>query len=250
MLDRRCFLAGTAGLAIAAKIERARATPPSVGELPNVLGRPTSAANDSNHPIAPERVIVLDKGNCRRSALAQDRSLRAELAKPICLNRGHDRPLDYCQLSEAKLDPILQIMDVMAGYYRSPQLHARWSRGLACREALGSTGLGRGFALVHQFQDDAAVQTRNDHTDWWLILSPTGTDWSSFDGEPVFGMLAQAFPAPHSSGMGLRLRAWYLATVVGHQVGASPGWPHIARLSRPHAARIVNRAIHTALSSI
>ncbi|HEX7378726.1 MAG TPA: hypothetical protein VF278_16515 [Pirellulales bacterium] len=250
MLDRRCFLAGAAGLTLAAKIEQARATPPSVGELPNVLGRPTSTANDSSHPIAPERVIVLDKGNCRGPALAQHPSLRAELAKPICLNRGHDRPLDYCQLPEAKLDPVLQIMNVMAGYYRSPQLHVRWSRGLTCREALASTGLGRGFALVHQFQDDAAVQTRNDHIDWWLILSPTGIDWASFDGEPVFGMLAHVFPAPQSNAIGLRMRAWCPATVVGHQVGASLGWPHIARLSRPHAARVVNRAIHAALPCI
>jgi urease alpha subunit len=66
-------------------------------------------------------------------------------------------------------------------------------------------------------------------------------------------MIAHLFESAQSKGMGLRMRAWMLATMVGHQIGASPDghdWLRIARLDRSLAAMTVNSAIHSALPSV
>jgi hypothetical protein len=164
MLDRRCFVAGATGIALAGIIDRARAARLPANQLPDVLGRPRSPAADlSHHPIAPERVVVLrgDGGDCRPTR-KRNQMLRAALRKPFQVHDIGGRALGASQAPDDKLDCIFQVVEAMADYCESPHLYAGWSTGLARREALGSTGIGRGFALVHQFQDDAAVRLTNE----------------------------------------------------------------------------------------
>lgn len=253
MLNRRFFVAGAAGMALSGIAAAGRGDDGMpISQPVDVLGRPPSSALDQiRDPITPDRVVVIDRG---RDGQTSDRhkSLKAMLSRPYQVDGVGGQSLGPFQAPGGKLDTIFRMMGHMTHYYRTPRLFAKWSIGLARREGLGSTGVGRGFALIHQFQDDAPVQPKNGAVDWWLILFPSGVDWESFDGEPVFGMIAHVFrPRPFDS-LGLKMRAWMLATIVGQQIGASPagdGWSYIARLDRSHAARLVNAAIYSALPS-
>lgn len=152
-------------------------------------------------------------------------------------------PLGCHRVPESKLDPIFRLMRTMTDYYGVPHLFPTWATGLARREALGSTAIGQGLALVHQFQDDGFVKPKDGSVDWWLFLFPDGIEWEAMDNEPVFGMIAHVF-SPHLDSPGIKLRAWSLATCVGRNIVRSTGgldWARIASMDRPLAAQLVNR---------
>ncbi len=151
---------------------------------------------------------------------------------------------EQLDLSASKLDLIFRLMHVLSDYYRVPHLFPAWAIKLAKREALGSTGIGHGFGLLHQFQDDGLLQLMNPPVDWWLVLLPDGGEWDSGDHTPVFGMIGHVFPPHHMALPGLKMRAWELTTRVNWCVGREPdAWKRIANLDRMAAAQVVNRAI-------
>ena len=79
----------------------------------------------------------------------------------------------------------------MTGYYGVPQAFPSWTKALAKREALASTGMGFGFGYFYEFQDDEPLQLDTPPVDWWLFLFPDGADWQS--GEPVYGLFGHVF---------------------------------------------------------
>ena len=179
------------------ELERALADPRTL----DLLGRPASPSSirQSLHPVSPERVVVMADG-------------RPTMVEPECES-----------LSAAKLDVISRLMRVVTSYYHAPDLLPRWASGLAWREALGSTGSGNGFGLLHQFQDDGAVELRNAPVDWWLFLFPDGVDWAALDGKPVYGMLGHVFPPGHDQLAGLKLRVYEFTSRVGMEVARGAG---------------------------
>jgi hypothetical protein len=81
-------------------------------------------------------------------------------------------------------------MERLASHYGRPDLFVTWARTLWGREALGSTGVGLGLGLLHDFQAyQSTVRTDNDIVDWWLVLLPAGVDWRAIDDEPVYSMV-------------------------------------------------------------
>jgi mannitol/fructose-specific phosphotransferase system IIA component len=186
--------------------------------------------------------------------------LRANLSNPARLHRScglhnasaKDGRCAVCRytlsvtLPEAKLDLIFRLMHVLTAHYRAPHLFPKWVTMLAKREALGSTGLGHGFGLLHQFQDDGVVQLANASVDWWLVLFPGGIEWGALDDKPVFGMIGHVFSAHHLQLPGLKLRTWALASHLGKELG----WERVAQLDRRTAANVVNRATSSALQSV
>jgi hypothetical protein len=154
-------------------------------------------------------------------------------------------PIRTSVVPAGKLDLIFRLMQAVTDYYRVPHLPT-WAIELAKRETLGSSGVGRGFALLHQFQDDGLVQLRNPPVDWWLVLFPGGIEWGALDGNPVFGMIAHVFPPDPL--LGLKLQTWALTSHAVRDM-ASDDWAWISEADRMTAAQVVNRAILLALQS-
>src|SRR5262249_33602347 len=88
------------------------------------------------HPIAPERVVVLTEQRWSGDQHPLTQDLR---------ERFHGK------LSAEKVWWIVRLTTVLAGHYHVPV--ERWAVGMAKREALGSTDLGYGAGLLHEFQD-------------------------------------------------------------------------------------------------
>jgi hypothetical protein len=204
----------------------------------DVIGRPRtwSLVEKGQHPISPERVIVMKNGGGDGWS-SRDRHLEASIR--ASLNEQVD-------LSACKMDPIFRLMQVMTDYYRVRRLFPAWATNLAKRESLATTSMGYGFGLLHQFQDDGLLQLMNDPVDWWLVLFPDGIDWESIDDKPVFGMIGHVFPPRHMALPGLKCHAWELTARVGRCVAGETeidAWRLIARMDRITAAQVVNRAI-------
>jgi len=223
----------------------------------DVLGRPRfwPLVREGFHPISPERVIVIaDMGGdgwSGRDRRQEDR-LRASLSEPLDVISWCGSPIGRSHLAAEKLSLIFRLVRAMTDHYQAPHLFPGWATGLAKREALGSTGMGHGFGLLHQFQDDGLVRLTNAPVDWWLVLFPDGAEWESFDDQPVFGMIGHVFPAHHRDVPGLAMRTWELTyRVAGHVANSLDGgsWARIARMDRIAAARAVNRATLLALRS-
>lgn len=66
---------------------------------------------------------------------------------------------------------------------------------MLARERLGTTGIGRHFALVHDFQGckSPPVASVNGGVEWWLFLIPYGIDWHALDDRPVHLVLCPVF---------------------------------------------------------
>jgi hypothetical protein len=217
----------------------------------DLLGRPHSwsLVRDGLHPISPAQVIVMTEnggdGWSSRDRSLED-SLRESLAEPFDLHSWCDSSMGSYHvptiLPVGKLDLIFRLMRVMTDHYRVPNLFPKWATMLAKRETLGSTGMGHGFGLLHQFQDDGKVELANAPVDWWLVLFPGGIEWDAWDGKPVFGMIGHVFPPNHWNLPGLKLRVWELSSRAARGIDAE-AWEEIARVDRAAAARVVNRAI-------
>jgi hypothetical protein len=144
-------------------------------------------------------------------------------------------------LPEGKLDLIFRMMRVMTDHYRVPYLFPTWSKRMAEREALGSTGCGYGFGLLHQFQDDGIVGLDNYPVDWWMVIFPEGVDWDAYDDKPVYGMIGHVFP--HL--MPCFALGVYEKThrAVWEMKVAGITWERLAKVDRVTAARVVNQAV-------
>lgn len=158
-----------------------------------MLGVPRrwSLVREGFHPVAPDRVVVLDDADLRRF-----RSRHRGLKKRFC--RQEDRWRERCRekgwtadrLPAEKLDLCVGLMETMASHYWRSDLFQRWADMLWRREQLGSTGIGYGFGGLHDFQASGTqVETANGIADWWLVLLPGGIEWHALDGEPVHYMV-------------------------------------------------------------
>jgi hypothetical protein len=174
---------------------------------------------------------------------------------------GDQHPLtqDLCErfhgkLSAEKVGWIVRLTTVLADHYRIAV--ERWAVGLAKREALGSTGLGHGAGLLHQFQDFLDRPSQDCHianapVDWWLFLFPEGIDWDDYDGCPVYGMIGHVF---ESLEPGLQLPAYCLTTDAARAVAWTgkemdpTAWQRLSALDRISAACRVNAAVLGCLS--
>lgn len=274
MLDRRSFIRNSTSLALAAI--------PAEGQSPerplchnknewvvarckslDFLGRPRSWSHvrDGLYPISPERVVVLTErgGDCSVGRdRTQENSVRDALGDPAklhatCMERQNEPVVagNWCEvcrypwtvtLPEGKLELIFRLIQALTIHYQVPHLFPRWATGVARREALASTGMGRGFALLHQFQDDGLVQLTNPPVDWWLGMFPEGINWNGMANDPVFGIIGHIFPSNHAYLPGLKMQTWELTECVGRKL-ESDAWRKAARLDRLSAAQTINREI-------
>lgn len=206
MIDRRLFLNSVLGLAFGGlgSTDRPGGDPPRsqpTDDLAdrqyladvaacnmNVFGIPRrrSLVERGLHPVAPERVIVIDDAALRRFRSSRHTLKHRFREEGACwLKRWPNTP----PLPSAKLDLSVALMDQLTAYYQRPELFGKWSRTLWRRELLGSTGFGRGLGLLHDFQCDTTVRTDNGVVDWWLVLLPGGVDWQALDDRPVHYMV-------------------------------------------------------------
>jgi mannitol/fructose-specific phosphotransferase system IIA component len=261
LLNRRSFLHSSifSGLGFSGLVAADPAVPSPPSQLPDselalaeyertiaslssldLLGRPRSwsLVRQGLHPISPERVVVVTERGGDGWA-SRDRKREARLWERLA----------YLGLRAGKFDQILGLMQVVTSHYQAPHLFETWATGLARREALGSTGMGYGFGLLHQYQDDGDVRLVNAPVDWWMVLFPKGVDWGAFDGESVYAMLGHVFPSYHARLPALRLMAYELTSRVGLAVARigqdfdPTAWRRIAAMDRISAARTVNMAI-------
>lgn len=251
MLNRRSFLhwTGTAGLGLSTtqpilSAEKPSGDPPlfpndfeqSVAGLRSfdAIGRPTSwnLVRERLHPISPERVMVITENG-------GDGQHRVEA--PL-----HSELLEESNLTQSKLDLISRLMHVMSDHSGASESCLSWATTLVKREALASTGMGYGFGLLHQFQNDDVVKLTNPPVDWWLILFPEGIEWDALDGEPVYGMIGHVFVRNPYRIPGSSIRVWELASRVVQKIADDEGkdaWQRIAQMDRITAAQFVNARI-------
>src|SRR5262245_46953995 len=214
MIDRRDFFRRTCGMATGlgvtaprqgdpnertARGEPAGPLDPALAEYERtlaaadrfeLLGLPRSwwVVRQGFHPVAPERVVIVRPGTHDWSNDPRTRELRAALVQKVqrwrlhwdsTLAPGRDpEPLPgYWQV---KLDTIFRIIDHLSTHYQAPEHFPVLARNMALREALGSTGIGRHLALLHDFQSGGTksgpLATTNGLLDWWLFLFPEGVD--------------------------------------------------------------------------
>lgn len=212
---------------------------------PKIIGMPRTSAlvTQGFHPIAPNRVIVLDP-----EAIAQFDSENAELLRLLADDEAaRARRTGWRSLPTEKLNLIAGLTARMAEHYARPELARQWARNLASREAIGSTGLGDGFALPHEFQSrGTSVRTDNGIADWWLILLPGGVDWRALDDKPVYYMVCPVMEKVEPCSV-----LWPLSGITRgiNSLTASEGFEprdwvnRMVALGPPAAAREVNRLL-------
>jgi mannitol/fructose-specific phosphotransferase system IIA component (Ntr-type) len=177
----------------------------------DLLGRPRTESSilQGRFPLAPERVLTIPPAP---AVGVEELGRWEEIA-------AHYSPL----MPRVKVHALVDVMANLAAHYNPARFTRTWTRGLIQREALGSTGIGRGFALVHQFQARESVPVAHPPVDWWLILCPAGIEWEALDGQPVYGMFAHVFADRDHPGLELRVfeKACRLAREVDWQALAS-----------------------------
>jgi mannitol/fructose-specific phosphotransferase system IIA component (Ntr-type) len=211
MIDRRHFLGSVVGLTLGDRaVLASAANDPHHPRLPDdllhrryladlaacdlrMLGVPRrrSVIEAGHHPVTPDRVLILDNADlrCLRS---RHRGLKKRF------RRQEDRWRDRCgekgwtadPLPAEKLDLCVGLMERLTSHYLRSDLFERWAEMLWKREQLGSTGIGYGFGVLHDYQASGTrVETANGIADWWLVLLPGGIEWQALDGEPVHYMV-------------------------------------------------------------
>lgn len=211
MIGRRHFLSTVAGLAIGGPsvLVSAANDPhhPLLADDPahrqyladmagcdmRALGVPrrSSLVEEGYHPVAPDRVVILDDADLRRlrdrhRGIKRRFSWQEDRWRERCQEKGWTA----APLPAGKLDLCVGLMERLSSHYLRPDLFERWAETLWKREQLGSTGIGYGFGVLHDFQAyGTKVETANGIADWWLVLLPGGIDWHAFDGEPVHYMV-------------------------------------------------------------
>jgi hypothetical protein len=269
MIDRRTFLGSTLG-GLGLGIEGGVAGPQRVKPLPDnpipatlsgfeeyeqalassngleALGIPPSWSfvREGFHPLTPERSVIVppDAADPYRY-----RDLSEQLKERLVrFATWRDRPY-----SDNKLLLILWLMDLLTSYYRVPGYLEKWADTLAKREALGTTGVGHHFGLLHQFQTTGTVELRNHPVDWWLFLFPGGIDyWESLDEQPVHAMLGHVFAVPWGTTGRFVYRVLALAAQTARAVDQASSWVEVSRMDRISAARFVNRRAAEALAKV
>src|SRR5207245_1199153 len=108
-------------------------------------------------PIAPERVAILSSwGGHGHLVLGDPAGAEERMRQRFGANLFRQGKFPF---SFGKLEVIARLMDVLTQHYDVPHLFDAWMGALARREALASTGMGRHFGLLHQFQYEGKVST-------------------------------------------------------------------------------------------
>jgi hypothetical protein len=232
----------------------------AMNNLFDILGRPRSwsVVQQGFLPFAPERVLILEpwvlerpadrwRDEQRRILERMQRDAAAE--SPSCMN-GYRRRVAESGISSEKLGLILWLTNELTRYYAAPEAWHEWAYNMTFREALGTTAIGRHFAMPHQFQYDAAnyratpIKTVNAGLDWWMILIPNGTNhWESLDELPVHAMFLYIVSGPHSAGPGDQLRRLELGSRVERLFSwdVPNAFVELSQMDRVSAARQMNR---------
>jgi hypothetical protein len=190
-----------------------------------LLGRPRGDACilQGRFPITPERVLTLASTPVVTPEVAGTWEEVAQTCAP-----GTPR---------VKIHGMVDVMARIASNY-DPAVHTEaWTHGLIRRECLGSSAIGRGFALVHQFQSRGNVTVAQPPVDWWLILCEDGIEWDAQDGAPVHGMFAHVFAERDQPG--LELRVYEKSCRAARELD----WKALAALPPTEVARTVNRKL-------
>lgn len=272
IINRRTFLGAAGGIGLGSLTgivpttvaARASTRRPAPKPMPSDYEQVLATTADLNHlgcprswsvvrqgflPIAPERVLLLQPDHRHQHRDAGDewayehRSLRRRIGTKLAA-QGMLLPC-------VKLALCTRIAFELACFYRVPEAHGEdWAYRMACRESLGSTGLGGHIAIPHQYQAVGRVATSNANVDWWLILIPQGTyHWHSLDDQPVHLMFTCVFSHPISEHPGDELRSLCLLSQGLRNLDQeSPKFAlSVARMDRTSAARLVNRHVVLAM---
>ena len=150
---------------------------------------------------------------------------------------------------DEKLGLILRITGELTRYYAATEFWDDWAYRMACREWLGSTGIGLNVAVPHQFQVRGNVNTVNRPVDWWLILFPRGVNWNSLDDKPVHAMFTHVLSRPWQEEPELTMEAIGLLCVGLRSSGGArtSAFVELSRMDRVSAARLVNHHVVMAL---
>jgi hypothetical protein len=209
-LNRRSFFragmgigSGVAGggLCHRAQVARANAPAHSAGvqldeyerilattNLFDMLGRPRSwsVVQQRFLPVSPERVLIMELEHSADLWRDEQRRIRERMqedatAESPSSQNGYRRHAFRNGISPEKLGLILWLTNELTRYYAASEWWEQWAYNMTYREALGSTGVGRHFAMPHQYQYDAktyaatTIKTINAGLDWWMVLIPGGT---------------------------------------------------------------------------
>jgi hypothetical protein len=189
------------------------------------------------HPFHPRRIIVLPSGAALNYGIKCGRELRRELDEEIEQIVIKHRSAEY-PLPVEKVESTFWIMDRLTGHYRVPELFGPWVLGLVGRETIGSSALGGGSGLVHQFQEGDEIQVDCPPVDWWLFLFPDGIDWQDLGGDTVHALIGHVGRVPWGKSYGASLYpAWCLT---GSLVREVDDWRRVSRMGRIDAARHLN----------
>jgi mannitol/fructose-specific phosphotransferase system IIA component (Ntr-type) len=208
--NRRNFLGASLGLGlgIPTAMSATRDSGPMPSEYEEILAR-TQQLTYLGHPrswwtvrqgflpIAPERVLILEPTD---NPYYEDRGDRWTRRHRTARERLHNRLTERDALiPDEKQALIVRLTYELARYYNVLEFWEEWAFKMACREGLGSTGIGRHVAFPHQFQIFGAARTNNAYIDWWMVLLPGGTEcWEALDDEPVHVMFTHVFSRPAS----------------------------------------------------
>lgn len=245
LIERRQFLGGALALGAVGAVADAHPAVEEGSPLDfNVFGSPPRLPlEDGFHPVAPERVIVVDNYQAKQYAVHHQgfkRHLRKLETGWWAARRNHSPP-------QTKLDLILGIIEQVTAHYRRADLFRDWARAHFHREYLGSTGAWGGLGTIQDFQDfDREVATDNYLVDWWLVMFPGGVDWQAGDGRPTYllvgPVMARRRVGPYLKVMEAMSQA--VSTLLISEGGDASGWASdIANLNPDEAARRVSQAI-------
>jgi hypothetical protein len=218
----------------------------------DVLGRPRSwsLVTQGFHPFSPERIVVIPPGGSsgvrygdrcgwRLRRRIDQRIDRKIVEQDEVIKRSHPgyEPVGG-RFPESERESFYWIMDVMSGHYGVRSQFEAWVVGLAGREVLGSSA-GNGCGMAHQYQHGGGVPVDCPPVDWWLFLFPGGIDWSAWDGEEIFAVIAHVARDDEYSHAGNRmLPTWSLTAAV--QSAVKGDWGRIARMGRIEVAWHLN----------
>jgi hypothetical protein len=262
-MNRRDFLQGLGGISLIKEtkaLDKSAATPPEqdINEFEGgftranleLVGCPRSwsSVQEGFHPLPPERVVILS-GKHRQQCLGGSPGLKAQswdyFERTWCRGKPY---------SNEKFDLILGLMDFLTTFYHRPGDFEQWARRLVSREALGSTGIGKGFGILHDFQPaEKSMRIINPPVDWWLFLYPEGIDWDSPDEEPVYFMVAPVFSRrrPRHYLQVLALMSQIIMNLSGRGDHDLASWePRLAQMDRITAARTFNLAVARKLAEV
>jgi hypothetical protein len=117
---------------------------------------------------------------------------------------------------------------------------------------MGSTGVGRHFFLLHDFQPlgrPGIVPTTNGVVDWWLFLIPAGGEWDAFDEKPVHVGLCPVLSDRCRSGLKVYLNVLEFMFRVLPGIIQTAEVAHLSSMDRVKAARWVNSHVAQLLTN-